>query len=78
MRIADRLYINLHGEDNAVEQDFVFCSSADSRAYNSSEDTDRTDRLPFVCDAPLLQDGTDGVDRSASNTALNQPCHGSP
>ena len=53
-------------------------SSGGNREDTDSEDTDRTDRLSFVCDAPVLQDGTDGVDKSASDTAPSKPCHGFP
>ena len=75
MQITDRPYTNLLGEDNAIEQGSVFCSLANSQVCSNSEDTDRTDRPSSLCDVPVLQDGTDGAYRSASDMALNKPYH---
>ena len=64
-----------HAKDNEAEPDFVFCTSADSRAYSSSVDRVRKVRRPFVSYAPVSKGHiASGGSNSPYGTALSEPC----
>ena len=77
MRLFGRASSNLHGEDNEAEPDFVFDTSANSRAYSSNEGTVRTARRSFVSYAPVSKGHiASGGSNSLFETALTEPCSG--